>query len=315
MEITNETDTNELVINGDTGNDNSNITITRSKSPIPSEDIELLANPSLIDDSHNSDRKNNDTTNDSDNESNDVLSTIDESGEDSESDNDSEVSGSGSELTVSTLDQSSIVEPTKPKSYEEILAEKQEILYGFEKLKKYSLYPTKDYDMSSDINVMRSEYKKLVHKRNVEKSLKFQRQILIGFTTGIEFLNSKFDVGVDLDGWSENVRENIYEYDEVFEELYEKYKDQIEVMPELKLLFMIGSSAAYFHFGKKIGSKINVNSFLENNPELMRDIKNVQRKAQNLHRQQTTNPVLNSNRKLNTKMRGPDIDVDDILNS
>ena len=42
--------------------------------------------------------------------------------------------------------------------------------------------------------------------------------------TGLEFLNNKFDpFSVNLDGWSESVNESIFDYDEIFEELYAKY--------------------------------------------------------------------------------------------
>ena len=40
----------------------------------------------------------------------------------------------------------------------------------------------------------------------------------------LEFLNNKFDpFDIKLDGWSESVNESINDYDEVFEELAEKY--------------------------------------------------------------------------------------------
>ena len=51
--------------------------------------------------------------------------------------------------------------------------------------------------------------------------------MLVACVTGIEFLNNKFDpFDVKSGGWSESVHENVNDYDDVFEELHEKYKDQ-----------------------------------------------------------------------------------------
>ena len=42
------------------------------------------------------------------------------------------------------------------------------------------------------------------------------------------FLNNKFDpLDLKLDGWGESIHENINDYDDVFEELHEKYKGSL----------------------------------------------------------------------------------------
>ena len=49
--------------------------------------------------------------------------------------------------------------------------------------------------------------------------------MLMACITGVEFLNNKFDpFDVKLDGWSEQINENIDDYDEIFAELHEKYQ-------------------------------------------------------------------------------------------
>ena len=41
--------------------------------------------------------------------------------------------------------------------------------------------------------------------------------------TGLEFMNKRYNpFEIQLEGWSENVMENVDDYDEVFEELYVK---------------------------------------------------------------------------------------------
>ena len=40
----------------------------------------------------------------------------------------------------------------------------------------------------------------------------------MAFVSGLEFLNNRFDpFDVKLDGWSEQINENLEEYDEIFE--------------------------------------------------------------------------------------------------
>jgi len=50
-----------------------------------------------------------------------------------------------------------------------------------------------------------------------------------------------------LDGWSESVHENIEDFDEVFEELYDKYKGRGNMPPEAKLLMSLVGSGFMFH--------------------------------------------------------------------
>ena len=91
--------------------------------------------------------------------------------------------------------------------------------------------------------------------------------------TGIEFLNNKFDpFDVKLDGWSESVNENIIDYDEVFEELAEKYGGKSEIAPEIKLLMMIGSSAFMFHLTNTLfkSSIPGMDDIMKQNPDLMK---------------------------------------------
>ena len=64
--------------------------------------------------------------------------------------------------------------------------------------------------------------------------------------TGIEFLNNKFDpFDIKLDGWGEQINENIDEYDEILLN-YEKYKSKAKMSPT-KLLFQLGGSAMMVH--------------------------------------------------------------------
>jgi hypothetical protein len=131
-----------------------------------------------------------------------------------------------------------------------------------------------NYNMNSNLDEMRNEYLKLKKQREIDNSVKFQRKILMAGVTGLEFLNNKFDpFSVNLDGWSESVNEGIYDYDEIFEELYAKYGGgDSEVAPELRLLFALGSSAFMFHLQNTMfkSSLPGMDDILKQNPDLMK---------------------------------------------
>ena len=147
------------------------------------------------------------------------------------------------------------------------------MLYKFRKLESQGVRTTMNYNMNSHLDDMRNEYLKLKKQREVDNSIKFQRKVMMAAITGLEFLNNKFDpAGIHLDGWSESVNENIYDYDEVFEELYEKYGGTAEIAPEIKLLMLLGGSAFMFHLTHTMfkTSMPGMNDIMKDNPELMK---------------------------------------------
>ena len=96
--------------------------------------------------------------------------------------------------------------------------------------------------------------------------------MLMAFISGLEFLNNKFDpFDLKLDGWSEQINENIDEYDECFGELHEKYGGKAKMAPELKLLFMLGGSAIMLHMTNTMfkSSMPGMDDIMRQNPELM----------------------------------------------
>jgi len=157
---------------------------------------------------------------------------------------------------------------------QEIKNEKIDLLYKFKKLENQGIRTTMNYNMNSQLEDMRNEYVKLKKQREVENSVKFQRKVMMALITGVEFLNNKFDpFDVKLDGWSESVNENIYDYDEVFEELAEKYGAASGTMaPELKLLMMVGGSAFMFHLTNTMfkSSIPGMDDIMKQNPDLMK---------------------------------------------
>jgi hypothetical protein len=166
-------------------------------------------------------------------------------------------------------------EPKKQKSYEEIQRDKQKLLFNLERLQKQGYSASKKYSMASSFEDMQFEHDRLKKQRDVEKSIKFSRKILMAVVSGVEFLNGKFDpFDIKLEGWSENIMENVSDYDEVFEELHEKYGESVKMAPELKLIAMVCGSGFMFHLTnslfKSAGPKLG--DILKQNPDIMKNI-------------------------------------------
>ena len=121
--------------------------------------------------------------------------------------------------------------------------EKTDYLNKLQRLEAKGFPVSRKYTMDNSLEEVKTEYFRLVDARQLETSIKFQRQMLMGAITGMEWLNGRFDpFEVKLDGWSESVHENVEDFDEIFEELYDKYKDRGKMSPEMRLLMAVGGS-------------------------------------------------------------------------
>lgn len=159
-----------------------------------------------------------------------------------------------------------------PKSYEEIQKEKFDILCNLERLEARGIKVSKTFTMESDFTEMKREFERITRKMEIDKSVRFQRKMLIAFVTAIEFMNSKFDpMDLKLDGWSESVHENLNDYDDIFEELHEKYKEKAQMAPELRLIIMLAGSGFMFHLTQTLfkSSLPGVGDIMKQNPDLM----------------------------------------------
>ena len=162
-------------------------------------------------------------------------------------------SSSGSSSSVSSASYSSASALTdKPKtkkmSQDDIINMKKELLYQFDRMEKKGHKMPRKFTLASSLEEMKIEFERLKKDREVDISVKFQRKALMAIITGLEYMNEKFDpFDISLGGWSENVNEGIDEYDDIFEELHEKYKGKANMTPEIKLMMALGGSAFMFH--------------------------------------------------------------------
>jgi hypothetical protein len=153
--------------------------------------------------------------------------------------------------------------------------EKSDYLNKLQRLEAKGFPVSRKFTMDNGLEEMKTEYFRLVDARQLETSIKFQRQMLVGAITGMEWLNGRFDpFDLKLDGWSESAHENIEDFDEIFEELYDKYKDRGKMSPEMRLIMAIGGSGFMCHVSNTFfRSKMpTMDDVLRKNPELAKQM-------------------------------------------
>lgn len=130
-----------------------------------------------------------------------------------------------------------------------------------------------DYSMSEDLDTLQRKLKTVNCRVGSERSIKWFKNGLIWMSSGAEIMNNKFDpFGLVLEGWSQQMHDDIDDYDDVLEELYYKHKDSVSMSPEVTLIMMIASSAFQFHMSNHMARAMAERAapvYAQNNPEFM----------------------------------------------
>ena len=153
--------------------------------------------------------------------------------------------------------------------------DKMELLNKLQRLEKKGFDVSRRFTMDNSLEEIRDEYNRLVDAQHLEASLRFQRQALMGIVTGLEWANGKFDpFDLKLDNWSESVHENVEDFDEIFEELYDKYKERGKMPPEARIVLALAGSGFMCHVSNTfLKSRMpNVDEVLRSNPDLARQV-------------------------------------------
>lgn len=165
------------------------------------------------------------------------------------------------------------IPPESAMSKEDSMMEKFKLLKKIENLERKGMEFSKKYNMESSFQEMKCEYDTIMEDKAKQASIKFQANMMMSVVNGIEYLNGKFDpFDINLDGWSEQVNESITDYDDIFGELYDMYKDKTHVSPWLRLIFQLGGSGMMVHMTNTMfkSAMPNMDDILRQNPDLMR---------------------------------------------
>ena len=208
--------------------------------------------------------------------------------------------------------------PTEPledvpsPGYKTIDEEKSDLVNKLGRLEKRGFNVNKRLNAYSPVDELRTEVKRITYSIEVDKSVKFSRRMLIACVTGLEFLNKRYNpFEIQLEGWSENVMETQDDYDEVFEELFVKYRTKMNIAPEVKLIMMLGGSAMMFHLTNSMFKQVmpNMNDVMKQNPDLVNNMMSaVQTTMSNNNK--TSAPASGEGQ---YEMKGPGLDISSLM--
>ena len=174
---------------------------------------------------------------------------------------------------------------------EQIINEKKELLYQFERLERKGMTLPRKFTLASSLEEMRMELERLKRDREMDTSIKFQRRMLMTAVSGIEFAADKFPgLGANLSGWSGSVNDELDEYDDIFAELHDKYKGKAKMAPELRLLGGLAGSAFMYHLTHKWSNSLpGLDTVLKQNPELAAKLAEATKTSMNQQQQTAGN--------------------------
>jgi hypothetical protein len=169
-------------------------------------------------------------------------------------------------------------EPTETKrkmTTKELHLEKTKELMKIERLKRRGYQPSRHFSIIDNYEDITAERTRLEETSNLESSIQFQKNGMMFFSSFLEMANNQYNnlFDLNLNGWSDSLHDNIDNFEPVFEELYEKYKDSVQLAPEIKLVVMFFGSAVSYHFSQQLLKKAesSIPGFREvmgNNPGL-----------------------------------------------
>ncbi len=130
---------------------------------------------------------------------------------------------------------------------EEVLKKKNFILTKLKRLQQKGVELTKNVSINTPLHELENEYMMAKKEQNLEANLEWCKQGLVYICSFLENTNKMMNTGAKLDGWSEEIYNTRDNYDDVFEELIDKYGGDIEMAPEIRLIMMLVGSALAVH--------------------------------------------------------------------
>jgi hypothetical protein len=140
-------------------------------------------------------------------------------------------------------------------SYDEIQQQKAHFLSHLKRLEAKGHVPSRRLGMEHSLHDIKGEVFKIRKDIEIDRGINYCRQGLMFACSTIEMANKKYDLGGELDGWSTSMMVDKENYDDVFEELIEKYSSKVAMLPEIKLIAMFAGSAMMFHLQKSMMKK------------------------------------------------------------
>lgn len=166
-----------------------------------------------------------------------------------------------------------------PLTFEQEQKAKADLLRKLERLRKKGYFIFRNFDMHSNLEDIKNEYENVKEEASLQRSLRQQKDILITTSRVIEGaagteLVQEYTGKLELEGWSQHMMETVDDYEEIMEDLHDKYGKMFNdgAYPEARLLFAVIHSAVMFHITKKYVQQMpNLGNLLNSNPHLARE--------------------------------------------
>ena len=132
------------------------------------------------------------------------------------------------------------------------------------------------FDMDSNYDEVEDEYEGALEEKRKKDSIKLQGWWFTTVINTLEYGNALLNpFDLNLDGWGEQVTEDLDSYEEIFSELHDKYKGG-KMAPEISLLLRVGFSAAVVNMSNKMLSSATpgFSDVIKQSPELMKMFSN-----------------------------------------
>ncbi len=178
-------------------------------------------------------------------------------------------------------------------SPEEELKRKKVFLQKLKRFEKKGFPASRRYTLNSNLDEIQAEYESIRRELNLNATVRTMKKGLGVTTFLMETLNNRYDpVNAKLDGWSSQVQQDLDsgDYDEVCEELYDKYANRVNMPPEVRLFSMLGTSALQFHIAQLVVQRTidtsTTDAILRENPQLRTDIMSAVNKNQQARMEQ-----------------------------
>ena len=152
------------------------------------------------------------------------------------------------------------------------LRKKKMMLKRLEEWRAKGLVSGSHFSNETPYEEVEDEYETALEDKKKGESKKLYSWWFMTFVNTVEYANAAFNpFDINLDGWGEQVNDDIDSYDEIFGELYDKYKGG-KLSPEIALLLRLGFSAAVVNFTNRALSSATpgFNDVIRQSPELMK---------------------------------------------
>lgn len=181
--------------------------------------------------------------------------------------------------TSSVVSKQQSVKEEKTKTYEEIQSEKFRLIARYNRLCRQMKIDPRKFTAASSLEDIRMEIRRLKEEKNIDNTIEICRHGLIflanAMEMGVKALN--YPMGLNLDDFGDNQTQQAQDghYDDEFEELYDKYGENISRLfgPEIRLLTKFVGGAVIYSQLRKITQEFTPSDkeIYRENPELYKN--------------------------------------------